>query len=325
LRRARLQWSARRSARALFTLRPLGYYPGWRFGSADEADPRTRKRLRLWARFQYERLEVPVTVPWYGGLEVRLYLGNDLSRCLFVGGCYEPNEFAFLNEVLAPGMTFVDVGANDGLYSLFAARRVGPAGTVLAFEPSAREFARLSENCRLNGLANVRAFPVALAAGPGAGTLFTADSEHAGQNTLGRFIYDGVACARTEAVPLEALDDVLARHNGPAPDVIKMDVEGAEHAVLRGAAGTLATHRPLLLLELNDPALRAQQSSSDEVLSLLRSLGYSILTFDEATGRPVPAETDRPPSHNIVAVHPQRAAEFGGTGCVRGSWEKTPC
>jgi FkbM family methyltransferase len=300
---------AQKWTRSLHVPRALGYYPGWRFGLAEEGelDPEVRKRLVLWERYHNERLEVPVAVSWYDGLRVRLHLGNDLSRCLFVGGCYEPNEFAFLNEVLAPGMTFVDAGANDGLYSLFAARKVGPSGTVLAFEPSAREFERLNKNCRLNGLTNVRAFKIALAAGAGVGALRTAGYEHEGQNTLGRFIYNGVECLRTETVTLDALDTLLARHRFPVPDVIKMDVEGAEHAVLQGARTVLTAHHPLILLELSDGALREQHSSAGEVLALLRSTGYSILTFDEGTGRPVRAQSDRALSTNVVAVHPQRA------------------
>ena len=55
-------------------------------------------------------------------------LGNDNSLCLYVCGSFEPNEFAFLDKVLKPGMVFVDVGANDGYYTLFAAQRVGPCG-----------------------------------------------------------------------------------------------------------------------------------------------------------------------------------------------------
>jgi precorrin-6B methylase 2 len=83
-----------------------------------------------------------------------MYLGNDLSRCLYVGGTYEPMSSCFFPK-LQPGMTFIDVGANDGLYSLFAAKRVGPTGTVLALEPDRREFARLERNLRLNRLANI--------------------------------------------------------------------------------------------------------------------------------------------------------------------------
>jgi FkbM family methyltransferase len=90
---------------------------------------------------------------------------------MFVGGSFEPNEFAWLDTILRPGMTFVDVGANDGLYALFAAQRVGPQGKVLAIEPSQREFMRLDRNLRLNRLTNVRAFRLAASSQYGEATL----------------------------------------------------------------------------------------------------------------------------------------------------------
>jgi FkbM family methyltransferase len=303
-----MRWWLTRSAVLLARTRPLGFYPGWRFG-IDEArrpDRLIRRRLRVWRFFHREGVELPITVPWYEGLQVRLHLGNDLSRCLYVGGCYEPNEFAFLHKVLAPGMTFADAGANDGLYAMFAARRVGPAGAVLAFEPSTREFERLQDNLRLNEITNVRAFRTALGRETGVATLRTAAAEHAGQNTLGQFVYAGVECARLEQVPVERLDDVVAREGVPAPDVIKMDVEGAEFAALLGARGTLEANHPLLLLELNDEALWQQQSSAAEVLGFLRDVGYAVFTFDPTTGRPVRAANDAELSPNVVAAHPAR-------------------
>jgi len=66
---------------------------------------------------------------------VEVTLPSDFGRCLWVGGCFEPNETAFLASVLRPGMIFVDVGANIGLYTLLAAHLVAPGGTVVAVEP----------------------------------------------------------------------------------------------------------------------------------------------------------------------------------------------
>ena len=76
--------------------------------------------------------------------------GNDVSWSVFVGGAYEPNEIAFLAATLKPGITLVDVGANEGLFTLIGALRVGDTGHVFAFEPSSREFERLKANIDLN-------------------------------------------------------------------------------------------------------------------------------------------------------------------------------
>ncbi len=282
-------------------LRPLGPYPGWSFAGAERnPDPPTQLRHLLWQACAERRLEKPLVFPWYGGLRLNLYLGNDMSRPTFIGGCIEPNEFAFLEAILQPGMVMIDVGANDGFFTLFAAWKVGPAGRVYAFEPSQREFARLQANLRLNGLANVEAVPKALAAAAGTAQLRLAEYGHEGQNTLGDFAHD-VRAAGFQTVELASLDVQAAAAGLTRLDVIKLDAEGAEHKVLSGARATLARFKPLILLELLDGALRHQGSSAAAVLDLLRELGYLVYEFAPATGRPV-ACTQIPRSDNIIAT-----------------------
>src|SRR5262245_60655669 len=88
--------------------RPLNWYPGWKFGSGEsELGWLGRQRLSLWKFFETRRLAAPFTIRWYDGLRVTMYLGNDLSRCLYGVGTYEPNEFMFLSQVLQPGMIFI--------------------------------------------------------------------------------------------------------------------------------------------------------------------------------------------------------------------------
>lgn len=291
-------------AKILAQSRPLEPYPGWYF-AAGESDSSFRVRLRLavWKTCNLRRVERSIRMLWYEGIRIDVYLGNDVSRCLFIGGCIEPNEFAFLDGVIEPGMVFVDAGANDGLYSLFASRRVGAEGTVLAIEPSGREFKRLQANIRLNALTNVRTRQLALSNRNGQGTLRIAGYEHEGQNTLGAFLHASVECLHTEQVVLQRLDDVLDQEGLKRVDLIKLDVEGSECSALEGARRTLTTSRPLLLLELSDAALRCQGSSDEKVLALLRAFDYEIYTFDKASGRPVKAHRHSELSHNIVAVH----------------------
>ncbi len=243
---------------------------------------------------------------WHGGTKVYTYLGSDISRCLFVGGCLEPNEFAFLEQCLEQGMTFVDVGANLGLYTLHAAGKVGSGGRVIAVEPSGREFERLEANLRLNGLANVTPLRYALSDADGLATLHVSCEDHEGLNTLGGFVHDGVTLAREERVRARRLDDVLAELGVAKVDAVKIDVEGAEWHVLRGAEGMLSASRPIVMIELLEKSLRLQNSSAAEVLGLLRRHGYRIYSFDDRTGRPVPAGAISAGGENIVAAHPAR-------------------
>ena len=114
----------------------------------------------LWEAARETGFKVPLSVRWHSGTTVNVTLGNDNSLCLYVCGSFEPNEFAFLDRALTPGMTFVDVGANDGYYTLFAARKVGPGGRVIAIEPSSRERAHLRRNLERNSIANVSVVPI---------------------------------------------------------------------------------------------------------------------------------------------------------------------
>ncbi len=286
--------------------------PGWVF--AEEYYEQRRwlacRRGALWEAAREKDLAVPITVRWHSGTTVDLTLGNDNSLCLYVCGSFEPNEFAFLDRVLRPGMVFVDVGANDGYYTLFAARRVGPTGRVVAAEPSSRERAHLQRNLGRNGLDNVTVVPAAIGATSGLADLHLAHGVHAGHNTLGSFAHDDVVRASLERVAIEPLDAVVARLGLSHVDFVKVDVEGAEARVISGAANVLSTMRPLMLLEVNDKALRAQGHCADSLVETLRvDLRYEIFVFSPLTGMPVKPRKGEPLSSNVIAVPAERVAE----------------
>jgi FkbM family methyltransferase len=202
-------------------------------------------------------------------------------------------------------MFFVDVGANEGFYTLFAARRVAPGGRVYAFEPSPREGARLENNIFINRLINVRVFKEGLAEQSGAAVLHVADPEHNGQNTLGTFGHPGVRCEDNIEIALTTLDSLREKGEIVRIDVVKMDVEGAELRVLEGAVQVLQLDKPVLIMELFDAALRGQNSSAEQVLDFLRNLGFRIFEFDPASGKATPVLSAAPRSSNIIACHPE--------------------
>jgi FkbM family methyltransferase len=286
--------------------------PGWVF--AEEYYDQRRwlacRRGALWEAAREKDLAVPITVRWHSGTTVDLTLGNDNSLCLYVCGSFEPNEFAFLDRVLKPGMVFVDVGANDGYYTLFAARRVGPSGRVVAAEPSSRERAHLQRNLGRNGLDNVSVVPAAIGAASGLADLHLAHGVHAGHNTLGSFAHDDVVRASLERVAIEPLDAVIARLGLAQVDFVKIDVEGAEARVITGAAAVLKAMRPFLLLEINDKALRAQGNCADSLIGTLRGdLGYEIFVFSPVTGLLETPRDGDPLSANVVAIPSERVAD----------------
>jgi FkbM family methyltransferase len=275
-------------------------YPGYRFGDIDNLDLKAKLRLNLWKTCRRTRPgELAVRCPWHDDLQVLHHLGNDLSLCAYVGGCFEPNETYFVGKFLRPGMVFIDVGANEGLYSLLAARRVGPAGRVIAVEPSHRELARLRRNIALNDLRNIEVLPVALLDGPSEVSLRIADPEHAGQNTVGSVVYPGVSVVDEIEVMASTLDSVMYTQGLEKIDLIKVDAEGAEVEILAGGTDMLSRHRPVLLLEMQESSLQARGTSTATLLGKLRALDYEVFDFDETTGELRRAET--PVGGNVVA------------------------
>jgi FkbM family methyltransferase len=272
-------------------------FPGWFVGAGQSGSFSTRIRKTIW-----RSLRDPFEVAWLDGLRLTLYPGNEISRSIFVTGRYEPNEFHALSRFLRPGMTFIDVGANMGLYTLFAAKRLQDGGRVVSIEPSQRERAVLQQNIELNQLPNVTVLPAAACERAGEVELLVADSQYSGHNTLGDFGYNTPLDHR-EVVPAITLDSLLESEPPERVDVIKMDIEGGELSALRGAHEILSQHRPALLLELSDRALAYQKATSAEVLSVLESHGYRVYGFDRQSGLPVPLQPkDYFDSENVVAL-----------------------
>lgn len=288
--------------------RAIEPFPGYRFAIEERhPTPRLVARQKLWNYFKALKVQEPVRIRWVRGLRLDLMLGNDQSRCLFVCGSFEPNEFAFLHTALARSAVFIDIGANEGFYTVFAASLVGELGRVIAVEPSPREYERLSRNVAINHLSNVTLVRCGLGARRGNALLHIADPEHNGQNTLGGFGHTGVTAVEHVQIELSDLDSLIQELALGRVDLIKMDVEGAEFEVIKGGLKTLERYKPTLLIELFEDALSKQGSSAEAVLSQLTQLGYSMYAFSELTGLPEPLKNLEPSSQNIIAVHSSRS------------------
>lgn len=209
---------------------------------------------------------------------------DQLARAVYFAGSFEAPELAFLRETLHPGMTFVDVGANWGLFSLFAASRVGGAGKVLAFEPDGRMFHLLRENVKRNRLRQIELFQVAIADRSCEMTLVSHDraSDNWG---VSRIATNATQLARF-TVPCKPLDAVMDEATLAVVDLVKIDVEGAEDLVLHGMLNGLRKQRyRRILLELHPSELNERGQTMAEVISVLTSEGYKGWAFDHsATG-----------------------------------------
>lgn len=199
-----------------------------------------------------------------------------VSDTILRTGQYEPHLTALLQDLLRPGTTFADVGANIGYYAMLGARLVGPSGRVVAFEPSPENCRLLLHSMQLNGFENVELFPVALSDVDGWSYL----ERHLGSN--GSVHQIGVESSfdgwRT-IVPTFTLDRL---YEGPL-DVMKMDVEGSEARVLRGATRVIEKNRPVILTEVSDAMLRRCSGSSlPQFLSWFAERSYQVAMIEES-------------------------------------------
>jgi FkbM family methyltransferase len=222
-------------------------------------------------------------------------------------GTNEPSVQAALTDLLQPGHVLYDVGANVGFLTLVGATLVGPAGAVCAFEPDLANAHLVRENALRNGLSQVLVVARAVGAATGAAQLQLAD--YAGGHAL---VGSGEPPDLRGLVPVEAvsLDDFVAQPGVRPPDVVKVDVEGGEAAVLDGMAAVLATTRPVLLIELDDADEAEHDVKLAEVRSRLDRAGYSMERLADAY-----------PGNDWVITHwvcrPIGAATTSGPGAGR--------
>lgn len=193
-----------------------------------------------------------------------------------VGTDLDPDLEALMTAV-RPGDVVYDIGANMGLFSIMLGHRVGAGGRVVSFEPQSEVFAHLKTNIRLNGLENVRAFQKALGAEHEAGFVSIA-----GQSVLSRVRPAGeTARGPREEVDVVIGDDFVKAEGLPVPQLIKIDVEGAEYGVIRGLANTLSQPACQMVCCEIHPPLLPPGVTQDRVLGLLRDLGFGKMKIHE--------------------------------------------
>ncbi len=197
---------------------------------------------------------------------------NDIiQQYLYYFGTWEPHVTAFVLRRLRPGDGFVDIGANIGFFSLLASRRVGPRGSVVGIEASPEIFALLETNVARNR-ARVRTLNCAASDSHGEVELYPGDECNCGTTTIAA-APNTVAKALVRAAPL---DELLTPEEMAQARLVKIDVEGAEGAVIAGANLLLKNGRQdcEFLVEVHPEMLGRLGRSADDVLRPFRNAGY---------------------------------------------------
>ncbi|HEX7558597.1 MAG TPA: FkbM family methyltransferase [Usitatibacter sp.] len=195
-------------------------------------------------------------------------LGSRLMRT----GEYEPEMARTLEHYLAASSTFLDVGANEGYFSVMGSKLVGPAGRVIAIEPQTRLQAVLKENLRLNDALRVEVVTAAISDTSGKAKLHISPDTNTGSSSLAQTTAYRLP---TEEVPTKTLLDLLAECRVGTVDLMKMDIEGFEYEAILGSKALFASHRiRALALELHPAVLAKKRLNPDDITNFLRESGY---------------------------------------------------
>lgn len=214
-------------------------------------------------------------------------------------GLHEFQDMAFLLHALRPEDLFVDVGANVGSYTVLAAKAIG--SQVVAFEPVASAFAALRDNVQLNGIdARVDARNCCVGSSPGVLQMTS------GLDSMNHVLGVGEVHEASAEVQVVRLDDALA---GRHPFLIKMDVEGYEHEVLRGATQTLSDPKlDCIIMEINASGQRYARSEA-ELEALVRSHGFEAYSYTPSTRQLAPAPAGATHGDNAIFVRNRARVE----------------
>jgi FkbM family methyltransferase len=229
---------------------------------------RRQASYRMQSLFSPAQLKPLREVVFDRNLKIRISLEDMIGLSIYLYGLYEYAVTRFMKAYLQPGMKFVDIGANRGYYTLLAVKRVGASGKVTAFEPVPELFEELECNVALNGFLNVDPQRLVLSDHPGDVDFFiNRSSVNTGLSSL---VAPVTASAEIEKRRMVAttLDRYFLLEKRPLPDLLKVDVEGAEAQVFKGGEGVFSLpEAPDLVFELSSDALPREQ---------LRQAGYTL-------------------------------------------------
>jgi len=242
----------------------------------------TRRNSVAWAKLP-NGFRLKVDLRWQGGYDTLYYFRT-----------YEPPLAALIERAIdADGATFVDVGANIGVFCVLVAdvlRRRG--GRAIAIEPLPQNLAFLRESIDANGLADV-IVPLPVAVGDRAGTLelmplTSGEIANARPTTWA----SADATSDVVSVPMTTLDAVAREQALRNVRFVKIDIEGAELFALRGATELLRTHRPLVYCEFHREYMAANGTTLDDVRTFAASIDFTV-EFLGPDGRVTPNEPPR--------------------------------
>ena len=237
-------------------------------------------RLAFWAFQHIKSPSVSVRARLGKSLQVELNPADLVQSQIYYIGYYELYLAKWFCHIIKPTMLFADVGAHIGQYTLLAAER---GLMVHSFEPNPDNFARLKRNVTLNSFARVVLNQVAVSDHVGTEIFYLPNSSNTGSGSLKSILTSSDGKVSVKTITLDNYFVKLA----VAPQIIKMDIEGAELLALHGLINTLRSCSPILILEASEMGARAFGYNVDDLVEFLRGFDYQIFVHDRNTLKPM--------------------------------------
>lgn len=222
-------------------------------------------------------------------VDLKLFPEGQIARAIFYKW-FERNEIKMFSNLIRPGMTVIDAGANIGLYSLIAGKLVGSKGKVISFEPSKETFVRFKNNINLNKLSNIIPVNCGLGDNPNEQLVLRQDI---GNLDAERYLFPSNTPPSKklqnineinleELIQVDTLDNYCFNNSIQKVDLMKIDTEGFEYYILKGAKNVLKNNPDLvILMECTSLGTARASTTQDDVFDLLRSFDFKIFYWNE--------------------------------------------
>ncbi|MBE9135939.1 FkbM family methyltransferase [Nodosilinea sp. LEGE 07088] len=244
---------------------------------------------QIWKRFTGRSINISLDED----IKVRCYPDSRSASAALYCGLYDHNEMSFLQRFLQDGDSFLDVGANIGVYTLLAAAK-SPTGHIYSIEALPRNVARLKENLTLNQFDHVTVYELAISDSQGDVSLDLADGDSTPRIANQDF-------NRTLQVSTDTLDNLL-HDKSEELTLAKMDIEGAELLAFRGAHLLLQKHCPMVwILEINHQIQNFSYTAED-LATLLDSYGYGLYSYSAEHNQVFSISLAEKPGNNLLAI-----------------------
>ncbi len=240
---------------------------------------------------------------------IKMYcrLNDHIESQIFWQGMQEGDVgvYRVIKDLLKQGDVFFDIGACVGTFSLIAANIVKASGRVYAFEPVLKHFERLKRNIALNGFENILLFKLALSDKNGGGKIFIPKTLNTGMASLSANNMQW-ADYEVEEVELKKLDNFVKEQDVKRIDIIKIDVEGHELAVIKGAINSINKFKPRIIMEVNRGFLQKAKVRAEEFVRFFKEYDYRLYRIDhdykEYNLKPIEREKDFYEHQNVMAA-----------------------